>query len=127
MRLIETPLHQGAWRLWKRWRSEGRRIVAPALLLYEITNAFHQYVRHGLLSPSELDSILTDINELNILLVEDIDLHRKAAELAREFELKATYDAHYLALAQRMDAEFWTYDKRLVRSVGKAFPWVKLA
>jgi predicted nucleic acid-binding protein len=37
--------------------------------------------------------------------------------MARELELPATYDAHYLALAQQLGAVFWTADQRLIRMV----------
>ncbi len=35
------------------------------------------------------------------------------------------YDAHYLALAARLGAEFWTADQRLVNTVQSALPWVR--
>ena len=35
-------------------------------------------------------------------------------------------DAHYLALAQRLGAEFWTADRRLVQAVQATLPWVNL-
>ena len=34
--------------------------------------------------------------------------------------------AHYLALAKRFDAEFWTADRRLVRAVQDELSWVHL-
>lgn len=37
-----------------------------------------------------------------------------ALDLAERLSLSATYDAHYLALAEWLGAEFWTADQRLV-------------
>ncbi len=127
IRLIETPPNQGIGTLWQRWQAENRPIVAPALLLYEVTNALYKYVRQGLLTSEELDLALIDVDALNIALIENREMHRQAARLAQEFGLRAAYDAHYLALAQQMNAEFWTFDARLVKSVSQALPWVHLA
>ena len=113
--------------LWRRWKSEERQIIAPALLLYEISNALHQYTRHGLLSDDEVKEVLESIVLLDIEIFENITIHLGAIEIARQMGLKATYDAHYLALAQQMNAEFWTTDARLVNAVGKTLSWVHLA
>jgi hypothetical protein len=34
-----------------------------------------------------------------------------------QFSLPATYDAHYLALAERENCEFWTADTRLFNAI----------
>ncbi|NPA27193.1 MAG: type II toxin-antitoxin system VapC family toxin, partial [Chloroflexi bacterium] len=52
------------------------------------------------------------------------ELHLEALALAHELNLPAAYDAHYLALARRMNAEFWTADQRLAKAVARRFPWV---
>jgi hypothetical protein len=44
----------------------------------------------------------------------------------RPLSLPAAYDAHYLALAERVGAEFWTTDRRLANKVREALPWVHL-
>ncbi|MEA5537299.1 hypothetical protein [Crocosphaera sp. XPORK-15E] len=40
--------------------------------------------------------------------------------------LPATYDAHYLVLAQRFQADLYTSDKRLFNSVKSSLSWVHL-
>ena len=64
---------------------------------------------------------------LPIELRTDADLHVRATDLAARFGLPAAYDAHYLALAERLGAPLWTTDRRLVNSVQAALPWVQLA
>ena len=97
-----------------------------SLLYYEVTNALHRYVVHGELFAEEASELLKLALKLDIDLYGDTDLHRRALNLAESLSLPATYDAHYLALAERLGAEFWTADKRLVRSVQKVMPWVRL-
>ncbi|MCU0571091.1 MAG: type II toxin-antitoxin system VapC family toxin [Oculatellaceae cyanobacterium Prado106] len=46
--------------------------------------------------------------------------------MAQELGLSATYDAHYLALTERLNAEFWTCDRRLFNTVQARLPWVHL-
>jgi predicted nucleic acid-binding protein len=53
--------------------------------------------------------------DLPIELFGGIGLHRRALELAQSLSLPATYDAHYLAVAEDLQAELWTADRRLFR------------
>jgi predicted nucleic acid-binding protein len=52
-------------------------------------------------------------------------LHQRALDLAERFSLPVAYDTHYLALAEQLGAEFWTADRKLVRAVQSALPWVR--
>lgn len=56
----------------------------------------------------------------------------QAALLRHRLKSKAVYsiistihDAHYLALAQTLDCEFWTADERLYNAVRDQLPWVR--
>ncbi|HEX6305251.1 MAG TPA: hypothetical protein VFZ76_13740 [Anaerolineales bacterium] len=40
--------------------------------------------------------------------------------------MPSAYYAQYLALAERLEAEFWTADERLARKVERQLPWVHL-
>ncbi|MCS6938258.1 MAG: type II toxin-antitoxin system VapC family toxin [Roseiflexaceae bacterium] len=110
--------------LWETWHREERRLVAPTLLYYEVASALHRYAVHRRLSSAEAETLLDLALRLDIELVGDSELHRRALQLAGAFSLPATYDAHYLALAERLGAEFWTADARLVRAVQSRLPWV---
>ena len=82
--------------------------MAPTLLYYEVSNALHQYAVQGLASPSEAEALLDVALRLDPVLHDDPELHKHALRLAQRFSLPATYDAHYLALADRLGAELWT-------------------
>ena len=56
----------------------------------------------------------------------DAELHRQALKIAQRYNLPATYDAHYLALAERLGIEFWTADRRLFNAVQSSLSWVNL-
>lgn len=52
-------------------------------------------------------------------------LHHRALEIANRYDLSATYDAHYVALAESLGCELWTADQRLLRRLGPQMPSVR--
>lgn len=107
--------------------SQERRLVAPSLLYYEVTNGLYRLEKGGLLTLEFAHDALGFVLTLPIQLVGDAALHQRAHELARKYNLPTACDAHYLALAERLNIEFWTTDARLfnvVRSFG--IEWVKM-
>ncbi len=60
-----------------------------------------------------------------VSLVSEASLHQRALAIAQGFDLPATYDAHYLALAENLGTELWTADEKLIKAVGTALPWVR--
>lgn len=111
--------------LWREWRHQGREIVAPSLLYYEITSILRHAVHRGRIAQEEGLHILGQLLKLPIRLLAPQNLHVKAWEMARRLGQPAAYDAHYLALAQTLGCEFWTADKRLFQAAGSRIPWVK--
>ena len=107
-------------------QQEGRRIVAPALWLYETTSIVTKAIRFGQLTVETGIQALELLGELELQLVEpDPDQRRRAFDWTLQLERAAAYDSFYLALAEQLDADLWTTDLNLVRAVGK--PWVKSA
>ena len=119
VRLFIDPQDSGIDELWREWQLAGTRFVAPALLLYEVVNTIQQYIRRG-------QHALSKALSLPIEYVQDQKIHQHALELANRFSLWATYDTHYLATADRYQADFWTVDRKLVRIVQHQLPWVHL-
>jgi predicted nucleic acid-binding protein len=112
--------------LWKEWRAAGYSFIAPTLLFYEISNVMHQYARQGYLSSEEVKTGFLLAFRLNIKTVEDVFLQRRAVDIAQQWQLPATYDAHYLAVAERYNACFFTTDRQLVSRVQSDLAWVRL-
>jgi len=123
--LGSTP-GRGAIYLFEGWQAEGKVIVAPLLLRYEVTNALWQMRKHGRLSRITLEAALQALVDLPISIRDSPRHYSAAMEFAERFNLPATYDAHYLALAEELDCEFWTADKRLARATNGAFPLLRL-
>lgn len=126
MRLFTEPDDDRYPEIWRRWREEGRLVVAPRLLRYEVTNVLYRASRESSIRPTSLESALRTVVALPILIRDDDDLHIAAVRFADRFSLPAAYDAHYLALADRLGADFWTTDRRLANAVRDDLPWVHL-
>ena len=124
--LVDSVYSLPAETLIAQWSAQGATLIAPTLLYYEISNGLHRYAQHGELLNEEVQAAFSTATELRIVLYGDVGLHKQAIELAKTFELPATYDAHYLALCERVGAEFWTADRRLYNSVHTVLPWVHL-
>jgi predicted nucleic acid-binding protein len=104
----------------------GELIVAPELLPLEVTNILHQLMRaKDGLSLAEAARQLDDFLAFPIELHNPVGLHYWALVLADALGLPATYDAHYLALAEHLGCELWTDDQRLIRQVATGLPFVR--
>jgi predicted nucleic acid-binding protein len=112
-------------KVWQAWVKNETNLVAPSLLFYEVTNGLYQQQRNKYLSPETIWKTLELSLDLPITLVNEKNLHLRAREIAMQYDLPATYDAHYLALAEWMDIELWTADRRLIKAL-KSFDldWV---
>jgi predicted nucleic acid-binding protein len=91
-----------------------------------VANALHRYVVHGMLPPNQAAAALDAALDLGFAWCGDAELHRRALEIAGEYGLPAVHDAHYLALAERLDAELWTADRKLSQAVAATLPWIRL-
>jgi predicted nucleic acid-binding protein len=126
IQLLVPPGGENVRTLWKQWVQTSRSLIAPSLLFYEVSNAFHQYRRAGQLSTQTVAHAMQAAQRLSIDVIDMSHAHGLALELCDTFGLTATYDAHYLVLAQQQGAEFWTLDKRLVARVQPKLSWVHL-
>jgi len=126
VRLFMGPDDSRFWDILGGWYDQGVNIYAPGLMSYEVANAFYRYHRAGYLSQASAELAVDAALGLPIRLESDGALHRAAVRIAEAAGWPAIYDAHYLALAERLNAELWTTDARLARDVGKQGPAVRL-
>jgi len=126
VRRVLFPQDTTVQSLWESWENEGCQVIAPHLIFYEVTNALYRYQRQGWLSRGTVAIALEAALALPIELDGDANLHRRARVLAAQFNLSAAYDAHYLALAERLGVDFWTADQRLTNALHSyKLTWVR--
>lgn len=112
------------------WTTNKVSLIAPILLASETTNILYRAAQRGLLSLTKVENgfkktIFSTIT-FDFSHVRTSQFFARVAELARTHNLPATYDAHYLALAEREGCEFWTADARLYHAVREQLAWVRL-
>jgi len=125
--VIEEDDSDQAKALLDEWVKSGMTLIAPALFIYEVTNILYRKVGRGPLTLIEAQQALERLRHQGPTLDFPLDtaLSRRAMEVAHQFHLPATYDPHYLALAEREDCPYWTADERLYNSVKGTLAWVR--
>lgn len=101
------------------------RIVAPSLLWIEVANIVRQRMRQAGLTLDQALDLFDRFQEIPVTSHSPSGLSRHALILADRYQLPAVYDAHYIALAQILEADLWTDDRRLVRTLGGKLSFVK--
>jgi len=98
------------------------QLVAPTLVLYEITNAVLQAERQRRITDEEGHLILSSFEDLGIEM--QAVTWRQMLPLARQFG-RSAYDAAYLALAKERQERLITGDLRLYNAVRDHLDWVQ--
>ena len=124
--VLDEPDSATALELLNRWIREGIVIQAPALLTYEVANALFQRVCKGEITIAKATQALEDVlfPELVLNFLEYVELSKRAITLAQQYSLPATYEAHYLAVAEHEKCEYWTADSRLCNAIRDKLSWV---
>jgi predicted nucleic acid-binding protein len=103
-----------ATQLLNRWKNDQVSLSAPTLFEYEVVTALRKSMVLKMISRPEALYALETILALGIdLVVPDRSLDEEALTFAERIGQSKAYDGHYLALAARENAPFWTADSRL--------------
>jgi predicted nucleic acid-binding protein len=126
LKVLDTPTRPIASALWDRFQADRTSLFAPRLWSYEITSVVHKYLFDAVLTPREAEDVVRVVLQFGVQLVdEDEKLCLDALRWATRLNQRAAYDGFYMALAQQLDAEFWTSDTRLCTNARAAgIDWV---
>jgi predicted nucleic acid-binding protein len=102
--------------------SSAHELLAPTLLRSQTLSALHEAVQRGEIPADVARDRLTRIGKMQIRLLGDAVLRRRAWELADRLGWESTYDAEYVALTQLQADAFVTLDTELARSVEGIVP-----
>jgi predicted nucleic acid-binding protein len=100
------------------------RVVAPALLWLEVSNALLTGIRRSRWDGVAADSAAARLDRLDVRAADTAPDRARAFELARRYDNWPVYDMLYLALAERLGTEFYTADEKL-RARLAHLPWVR--
>lgn len=115
--------------LFDTWVDEHCLVHAPDWWLAEVLSVIRQHVFRKLLLAERGHQAVKDLFALEVQLAHvGIDLCFRALDWAEKISQPKAYDAIYLALAEDLDAEFWTADRKLAEAARAAgADWVKWA
>ena len=108
-------------------RLQGHELVAPALWVYEVTSTLTKAVHFGQITAEEGGDALEQALRLGVhlILLDPIEVGTAYAQTLA-LQRSTAYDSFYLVLAKTLEADFWTADKRLIRSMGDQKPaWLR--
>ena len=111
-----------------RLASEGievgaeHELLAPTLLRSQTLSVLHEAVHAGELQPDVALDRLSRIWAMQIRLLGDAVLRRRAFRVAEQLGWAETYDAEYVALTQLQADAFVTLDAKLARQVAGIVP-----
>jgi predicted nucleic acid-binding protein len=100
-------------------------LIAPTLLGYEVASVLRRKTRDGEITDAAAKLALHDILRIVTLVPFDYALTERAIDITASTRQKAAYDAHYLALAEREGADFWTADQPFFTATHGQFPQVR--
>jgi predicted nucleic acid-binding protein len=106
------------------WARNATGLLAPCLLIAEVTNALYKRVVRREITLVEAQRALDIVLGFSIEIREEPGLAHRAMEWASRLGQPAAYDMPYLVLAELNRCECWTGDQRFFRSARAAAPWV---
>lgn len=100
--------------LWERWVEDGTDVAGPILLACEVVSVLVRKVHRRELPPEAGHAALGAFLALRVELRHPPGIEERSWAVARRWNLPAAYDAFYVALAEMLDRDLWTADRRLV-------------
>lgn len=95
--------------------------AAPTLWSYETTSAMAKAVHFCQLTENEGRQTLEQIDALGVQpFIPDLEQNRIAFGWTRSLKRASVYDSLYLALAEALECDLWTADKRLFSALTDA-------
>lgn len=111
---------------WTNWIEESIEVVAPALIVFEVSSVLRNKVYRGILGKDDAKEIIDQIGHLNLTLIYNEELLDIAWEIGSTLKSSALYDCFYIALSKFLSIPLWTADKKLYNSARRKFSFINL-
>lgn len=109
---------------WKSWIEESVEIVAPTLIVFEVSSVLRNKVYRGVLEKDDAKEIVNQLRHLDLTLIYIEELLEEAWEVSFILKSPTLYDCFYIALSRFLDVALWTADKKLYNSAKRKFPFI---
>jgi len=111
--------------LWRSWTARGVEVVAPGLFVFECASVLRRMVVRRDLEEELARSAFGLLLVMPVSLRAPDGLLERAWDLARDLDRPTAYDCFYLGVAELLDIECWTADRRLFNAVHENRPYVR--
>lgn len=115
-----------AEKLWKNWIEDSVEVVAPTLIIFEVTSVLKNKVWRGILENNDAAEIIDQIKHFEITFIYTEEILDVAWEVGSVLKTPTLYDCFYLALSKFLVIPLWTADKKLYNSAKRKFPFIHL-
>lgn len=123
--VFPETLSADATRLKASYDEGEAEFVAPEGFYMELASVgFHKVTREGL-PLADVGEGLHRLAAVQAALVPVAPLMSRVVEISLELRLGMSWDAAYLAVAERLDCELWTADRELAGKARGSYPWVR--
>jgi len=120
---VLAPLkeHEQAKHLMASLLRYKRPWYAPTLWRIEVLSGLRKFVASGLMTKPEMEEAAAHFWEWPVqVIAEERELLERAVRWSERIEQRVIYDSVYLAIADQMNADFWTADHRLGQHARRA-------
>jgi predicted nucleic acid-binding protein len=121
---VESYSMEARWQL-VDWVQRGVDRVVPSWFGCEIANVLYRRVWASMIAVPAAQQHYRDLLQQVTIQEFEPTIGTRAIELAHLLGQQASYDSHYLALAERLGCELWTADERFWRQVSPHDPRIK--
>jgi len=116
--MMTHPLTQAAEKCIRYWKREYYHLVSPCFMPVEAASALRRAVYSGKFDPQQAQEAVGIMMGMGIeFIVPDIEVLQSSLTWAERLGQSKAYDAQYAALAERLGAELWSADQRLVHAL----------
>ena len=119
------PYHDQALRLTQEWIDGSNALTAPPLFESEVDSTVRLNISRRFWTLEAGLNILQIVDSLPVAVTHDPRTRLISRSIAETFDERRVYDSTYAALAQILDCEFWTADKRFYQRVRDRLSFVR--
>ena len=123
--ILNETLRTEALDLLADWGQRQVERLVPGWFACEVAHVFYKRYRAGDLPLHEVAIGIQGVMTLVQLRDTDVATSLRGVEIAHALGRPASYDSHYIALAESLGCELWTADERLWNAASRTMPWVR--
>ena len=122
---VRLPYSAAAEEKMKLWSRQGADLYAPGLWLVEVVSVLRKMVSVGQMNVDAARIALASLENMQVEVVQTgWNLLEQSFLWAERIGQRVAYDAQYLALAEALQADFWSADQRLISILrARQIPW----